>query len=75
MDPNCDVAVRYAVDATPTFFVIDGRGIIRYRGSFDDNRNVAQATSYYCQDALENVLHDQAVAEPLTVPFGCALNR
>jgi cytochrome oxidase Cu insertion factor (SCO1/SenC/PrrC family) len=51
MDPDCDVAGRYAVDTTPTFVVIDGQGIIRYRGSFDDNRNAAQVTSHYCEDA------------------------
>jgi len=75
MDPSCDVAVRYAVDTTPTFFVIDGKGIICYRGSFDDNRNIAQVKSHYCEDALEDVLHDKAVTDPLTVPFGCALKR
>ena len=75
MDPNCDLAARYAVDTTPTFFVIDGQGVIRYRGSFDDNRNAAQVKSHYCHDALDEVLHDQAVVNPLTVPFGCTVKR
>ncbi len=75
LDPNCEVAARYAVDLTPTFFVIDPEGIVRYRGSFDDNRNAAQVTSHYCEDALDDILHDRPVAEPLTPPFGCSLKR
>jgi hypothetical protein len=75
MDPNCEVGGLYAVDLTPTFFVIDSQGVIRYRGSFDDNRNAAQVKSHYCEDALEDVLHDRPVAEALTAPFGCAISR
>jgi len=73
MDPNSEVAAHYAVDVTPTFFVIDNQGIVRYRGSFDDNRNAAQVASHYCEDALDDVLHDRTVAEPLTAPFGCTV--
>jgi cytochrome oxidase Cu insertion factor (SCO1/SenC/PrrC family) len=75
MDPDFDVAGRYAIETTPTFVVIDGQGVVRYRGSFDDNRNAAQVANHYCQDALEDVLHDRPVANPLTVPFGCTLKR
>ena len=75
LDPAGEVAERYAVEVTPTFFVIDASGKIRYRGCFDDNRNAAQADARYCQDALECLLHGNPVRQPLTAAFGCALGK
>lgn len=75
LDPGGKVADEYAVEVTPTFFVLDGSGQIRYRGSFDDNRNAAQAGSRYCQEAVECLLHGQPVNHPLTAPFGCNLPK
>lgn len=75
LDPAGIVADRYAVEVTPTFFMLDGSGQIRYRGSFDDNRNAAQAGTRYCQDALESLLHNRPVERPLTAPFGCNLPK
>ncbi|HMB96517.1 MAG TPA: redoxin domain-containing protein [Tepidisphaeraceae bacterium] len=37
LDPTSRISQRYAVQDTPTFFVIDSSGIIRYRGGIDDS--------------------------------------
>lgn len=51
---------------TPTFFLIDKKGILRYIGSFDDHH----ATPSYVPDALEAVLASKDVPTKQTRPFG-----
>jgi peroxiredoxin len=51
---------------TPTFFVIDKAGILRYVGSFDD-RGAAPA---YVPDALNAIAAAKPVSKTQTRPFG-----
>lgn len=55
---------------TPTFYVIDGGGILRYHGSFDDNREEAEAKKQYLYPALDAVLAGKQVATAETRAFG-----
>jgi len=73
IDADGAVASAYAVRSTPTFLVIDAAGAIRYRGSFDDNRNAAQATTGYVETAVRQLLAGTPVQRPLTEAFGCPL--
>jgi peroxiredoxin len=56
LDDKGYVAGRYSAVETPTVIVIDDRGLVRYRGPFDDNRDLAFASRNFCAEALRNVL-------------------
>jgi peroxiredoxin len=56
IDDHSAVAARYSGWPKPFLIVIDPRGQVRYRGSFDDNRDLAFVTQNYCGDALREVL-------------------
>lgn len=73
IDVDGAIATRYSVRCTPTFFVIDTFGGIRYRGAFDDNRNAQQAAAAYLEDAVRQVLAGRMVKRPLTEAVGCAV--
>lgn len=36
LDPTSSISHAYAIEKRPTFFVIDSKGVIRYRGDMDD---------------------------------------
>lgn len=72
-DETQEVARAYDAKTTPDVFVIDGQGILRYRGSPDgDYENPAQNAAYL-RDALDAVLdgRDPDLAE--TTPVGCSI--
>ncbi len=73
VDSTAAVAKLYAVERTPTFLVIDPSGIIRYRGSFDDNQDAAQARNQWVQSAMVSVLHNMSVEVPVTPAIGCTI--
>jgi peroxiredoxin len=52
--------------STPTFFVVDKKGTLRYIGSFDDHG----ATPTYVPDALDAVLAGKEVTTKTTRAFG-----
>ena len=56
LDVNGAVAHRYSARETPTFLVLDGHGVVRYRGPFDNSQDIAFATRRFCADALGDVL-------------------
>ena len=48
LDPTSSVLSRYRIQETPTFLIIDAKGMIRYRGQIDDTSDDAPlaATSF-----------------------------
>lgn len=56
LDDRSVVAHRYSATETPTFVVLDGHGVVRYRGPFDNSADVAFATHDFCAEALGDVL-------------------
>lgn len=71
LDPQGQVAAAYGVEVTPAVVVIDARGLIRYRGAFDDHRDEAQVRHQYCADALESLLSKRPITTTFTQAFGC----
>jgi peroxiredoxin len=56
-DSNQDVAVSFEVMMKPEAFLIDGEGIIRYRGQIDDHPDEEVAeTGNYLRDNIEALL-------------------
>jgi peroxiredoxin len=55
-DTGNRVADYFNTRVTPTFYVIDKDCVLRYRGSFDDNREEPEATKQFVLPALDAVL-------------------
>ncbi len=73
-DPDQSVARLYAAQATPHLFVIDGQGLLRYRGALDDmtyrNRTPGR---FYVAEAVNALLEGRSPETPETPPYGCAV--
>jgi hypothetical protein len=73
-DPK-DLAGRFGADMTPTTFVIDGTGAVRYHGTIDDAQNEARVKHRYVRDALDALLAGKPVPVVETKAFGCTIKR
>ena len=62
VDDHAAVAARYSAQDMPLFVVIDPKGVVAYRGAFDDSRDLAFATKHFLPDALADVLGAPASA-------------
>ncbi|MGH2912913.1 MAG: thioredoxin family protein [Solirubrobacteraceae bacterium] len=72
-DESQDVAREYDAKTTPDVFVIDAKGILRYRGAPDgDYENPAQNAAYL-RDALDAVLDGSDPDPAETTPVGCSI--
>jgi peroxiredoxin len=60
---------------TPTFAVIDPKGVLRYRGALDDSLKEARAQKPYLRDAIQAVLEGKEVALKTTRTIGCHMPR
>jgi len=69
------VAVALDVLVTPTFYVIDKQGVLRYRGAYDESLKEARAQKTYVHDALRAVLAGKEVAVKTTRTIGCHMPR
>ena len=66
-------AVGHLFDATctPEMLVIDGKGVIRYRGAIDSNRDGNEEEPInYVKKALQELAAGQEVSMPTTTPYG-----
>jgi peroxiredoxin len=70
------IADRYEAVTTPHLFVIDGGGILRYRGALDDVTFRQQTpTRHYLMDAVQSLLDGKHPDPAETPPYGCAIVR
>lgn len=74
-DPGNKLADVFGVIVTPTFYVIDPKGVLRYRGAYDENLREARAKKTYLLDALREVLEGKEVTLKTTRTIGCHLPR
>jgi cytochrome oxidase Cu insertion factor (SCO1/SenC/PrrC family) len=56
VDDHASIATRYSARDMPLFVVIDPKGVVAYRGSFDNSQDVAFATKPFLSNALADVL-------------------
>lgn len=73
-DPEGRLARAFGATMTPQAFVIDRKGILRYRGAIDDNRYENRVRSHYLRDALEAILKGKPVKPAATETFGCTIH-
>jgi peroxiredoxin len=75
-DRGNKVADAYDALTTPHVFLIDRRGVLRYRGAVDDRslrKRVPEVN--YVEEALAAVLDGRPVPHPETEPYGCTIVR
>ena len=76
LDPDHQVADVYGAQTTPHVFVIDARGILRYRGAVDDvTFRQRTPTRFYLREALDAVRRDARPPVAETLAYGCAIVR
>jgi peroxiredoxin len=76
IDAQHIVADQYGAMTTPHVFVIDGAGILRYRGAVDDvTFRRREASQFYLRDAVESLLKGKVPELGETPAYGCAIVR
>lgn len=72
-DGDSATARAYGARVTPHVFVLDGDGVIRYRGYVDDSAKPAERKNEGLISALNGMLDGRAVGNAETRAFGCAI--
>jgi thiol-disulfide isomerase/thioredoxin len=72
-DGESVIARAYGARVTPHVFVVDGKGIVRYRGYVDDSAKPDQRQHTGLQDALNALLAGKDVQQTATRAFGCTI--
>jgi peroxiredoxin len=72
-DESQEVARSYDAQTTPDVFVLDGSGLLRYRGAPDADHDDPSANAAWLRGALDAVLDDRVPDPQETVPVGCSI--
>ncbi len=77
LDPDGTAGMAYGAKTTPHMYIIDGDGILRYKGGIDairsaDQADIAQAKQYV-PAALAEMAAGQPVTDSNTRPYGCSV--
>lgn len=77
MDQDGTLAESLGATHTPSVVILDGKGIIRYRGAIDNNKRAGERDRIaYTDDALDAVLSDRPVPQAETkLSGGCSIRR
>ena len=79
LDPDRAIADRLGADRTCVAVVVDGRGMLRYRGAIDDQyaytSRKPDPTRSYLADALDQILAGKPVEVATTEVQGCPIQR
>ena len=72
-DGDSRIARAYGARVTPHVFLVDGDGVIRYRGYVDDQADPKKRTSTALTDALGALTNGREVPKAETRAFGCTI--
>jgi peroxiredoxin len=77
MDPSGNLADSLGATHTPSVAVLDGSGVLRYRGAIDNNRRPGESGRIaYLENALDALLSGQPVQHSETrMSGGCTIKR
>ncbi len=76
LDSNADLAEKLGAAHTPSVFILDGGGVLRYKGAIDNNKRPGEnGRIAYVDDALDAILAGTGVPNPETKTFGCSIKR
>jgi peroxiredoxin len=69
-DAKGEMSRYFKIRCTPTFVLIDKKGVLRYEGSFDDAPDEPDVTKSFLPTAIVAVLDDKQVAVKTNPAFG-----
>lgn len=72
-DGDSSIARAYGARVTPHVFVVDGDGVVRYRGYIDDSAKSAERKTTGLSDAIGALLSGRDVKNTDTRAFGCTI--
>ena len=72
-DGDSKIARAYGARVTPHVFVVDGAGVVRYRGYVDDSAKPDERKTTGLSDALGSLLQGREIATTDTRAFGCTI--
>jgi peroxiredoxin len=76
LDQDGAVAELLGASHTPSFFIIDRKGFLRYRGALDNGKRVGDGNRVaHVERAVNDILADRPVAVPETSMSGCGIRR
>lgn len=73
-DKDGSLARHIGATMTPQAHLIDTSGVLRYRGSIDDNRYETRIKHHYLKDALVAIVSGKPVPVEETAAFGCTVH-
>jgi len=77
LDPQSRIARAYGATVTPHMYIIDGSGVLVYKGGIDSipssSTSDVPKAKQYVRVALDEVLAGKPVTEASTRPYGCSL--
>ena len=73
-DTDGSLARHLGATMTPQAHLIDKAGVLRYRGSIDDNRYETRIKHHYLKDALVAIVSGKPVPVKETAAFGCTIH-
>ena len=73
-DHNQDVTTAFSATVTPEVFLLDGQGVLFYRGAIDDSPESADSVkNSYLREAIAALLNGENLETNLTTPVGSPL--
>lgn len=72
-DGDSKIARAYGARVTPHVFVVDGQGVVRYRGYVDDSAKPEERKTTGLSDAIGALTNGREVANADTRAFGCTI--
>jgi peroxiredoxin len=73
-DSTQDVTRSFGAKTTPTAFLVDSNGVLRYKGLVDDSPNDPTSVKIsYLRDAVTSIIAGEEIAIKETEPIGTAL--
>jgi peroxiredoxin len=72
-DKTQEVARAYDAKTTPDVFVVDGKGLLRYRGAPDSDHGDPSQNAAWLRGALDAVLAGEEPSPQETEPVGCSI--
>jgi len=76
LDRDGAMSDRLGATHTPSIVILDGAGMLRYRGAIDNNKHEGEKGRIpYAEEALDALLAGRPVPHPETEVFGCSIRR
>ncbi len=76
LDTDGILADRLGATITPSVFILDRSGVLRYKGALDNREKPGgKKREAYAEDAIDSILAGKPVATPETQATGCSIKR